>query len=309
MLKNAYGYNEKELWDEADLNWYSYGYRNYDAQIGRFPQLDPLTAAFPALTPYQYASNDPITNIDLDGLEGVSATGLVDVVVKSSSAASKVQTGLSTVSIIGLSSSALQLGSSAASLSILGNAGKSSNVNAIADGMKQAGSNLNINSVNNGFKYVGYIEGGVGATQLGMLRYRQSLSVQSKVGTFGSFSRSYSRVGNFRGGLGAVGYFGAAVSVYADYTLLKSYDKKEQIGIMKFTYRTTGTASSFAIGLEVGRIIGGPYGAVAGVAVGFAFEQYEQAYDMFMKWVNEELVPNINNAERGLSSGSWIPRR
>jgi RHS repeat-associated protein len=84
-LRNEYGYNDKELWEEGDLNWLDYGFRNYDPQIGRFPQLDPLTDDYPFLTPYQYASNDPITNIDIDGLEGMSSTGLVDVVVKNSS--------------------------------------------------------------------------------------------------------------------------------------------------------------------------------------------------------------------------------
>jgi RHS repeat-associated protein len=69
-LKNNYLYNGKELFDDADLNWYDYGFRNYDPQIGRFPQLDPLTDSYPFLTPYQYASCDPITNIDVDGLEG-----------------------------------------------------------------------------------------------------------------------------------------------------------------------------------------------------------------------------------------------
>jgi RHS repeat-associated protein len=72
-VKNQYLYNDKELFDEGDLNWYDYGFRNYDAQIGRFTQLDPLTWEYPFLTPYQYASNDPITNIDIDGLEGGSA--------------------------------------------------------------------------------------------------------------------------------------------------------------------------------------------------------------------------------------------
>ncbi len=42
-LKNNNLYNDKELFDDGDLNWYDYGFRNYDAQIGRFPQLDPLT--------------------------------------------------------------------------------------------------------------------------------------------------------------------------------------------------------------------------------------------------------------------------
>jgi RHS repeat-associated protein len=40
--KNKYLYNDKELWDEGDLDWYDYGFRNYDPQIGRFTQLDPL---------------------------------------------------------------------------------------------------------------------------------------------------------------------------------------------------------------------------------------------------------------------------
>jgi RHS repeat-associated protein len=75
-LKNNYLYNGKELLDEdADLGWLDYGFRSYDPQIGRFPQLDPLTDSYPFLTPYQYASNDPITNIDIDGLEGGPAVG------------------------------------------------------------------------------------------------------------------------------------------------------------------------------------------------------------------------------------------
>lgn len=72
-LKNNYLYNDKEFFDDADLNWYDYGFRNYDPQIGRFTQLDPLTHSYPYLTPYQYASCDPITNIDIDGLEGGDA--------------------------------------------------------------------------------------------------------------------------------------------------------------------------------------------------------------------------------------------
>ncbi len=91
-------YNDKELFEEADLDWYDYGFRNYDPQIGRFPQLDPLTNEYPELTPYQYTSNDPITNIDIDGLEGGIATTaatakvLDEVVVVGYKTASKVTT-------------------------------------------------------------------------------------------------------------------------------------------------------------------------------------------------------------------------
>jgi len=72
-ILNKYLYNDKELIDDADLNWYDYGFRSYDPQIGRFSQLDPLTDEYSQLTPYQYASCDPIENIDIDGLEGGSA--------------------------------------------------------------------------------------------------------------------------------------------------------------------------------------------------------------------------------------------
>ncbi len=56
------------------LGWYDYGFRFYDPVLARFPQLDPLANDFVYLTPYQYASNNPVTNIDLDGLEGVRST-------------------------------------------------------------------------------------------------------------------------------------------------------------------------------------------------------------------------------------------
>ena len=73
-LINHYLYNDKELFEDADLNWYDSGFRNYDPQIGRFPQLDPLTNDYPYYTPYQYAGNEPIANVDLDGLEPFGST-------------------------------------------------------------------------------------------------------------------------------------------------------------------------------------------------------------------------------------------
>jgi RHS repeat-associated protein len=67
-LKNNNLYNDQEIDDEADLDWLDYGFRNYDPQIGRFVQIDPLTDDYQALSNYHYALNDPILNIDLWGL-------------------------------------------------------------------------------------------------------------------------------------------------------------------------------------------------------------------------------------------------
>lgn len=80
LLKNNNLYNDKELFDDGDLNWYDYGFRNYDPQIGRFMQLDPLTDDYPELTPYQYAGCEPVANVDLDGLEPLPVT-LPEVIV------------------------------------------------------------------------------------------------------------------------------------------------------------------------------------------------------------------------------------
>gem|GEM_PF-5620159 len=66
-----FGFNGKE----EDKEWGSqviqdYGFRIYNPSIGKFLSVDPLTASYPWLTPYQFASNTPIMAIDVDGLEG-----------------------------------------------------------------------------------------------------------------------------------------------------------------------------------------------------------------------------------------------
>jgi hypothetical protein len=50
------------------LEDYDYGFRGYDPQIGRFTEQDPLTDEFATVSGYQYALNDPVANIDVDGL-------------------------------------------------------------------------------------------------------------------------------------------------------------------------------------------------------------------------------------------------
>jgi len=70
-----YGFNGKEMDNEVsgDGNQYDYGFRIYNPRLGRFLSIDPLFKSYPWFTPYQFAANDPIRNIDIDGLEGGSA--------------------------------------------------------------------------------------------------------------------------------------------------------------------------------------------------------------------------------------------
>jgi hypothetical protein len=62
-----------------------YGMRVYDPRAGRFLSVDPLREKYPWLSPYQFAENDVIRSIDLDGLEkqiainGSVVTGPVNI--------------------------------------------------------------------------------------------------------------------------------------------------------------------------------------------------------------------------------------
>jgi RHS repeat-associated protein len=69
-----YGFNSKENDDEVkgESNQINYGARVYDPRIARFLSVDPIQKKYAGLTPYQYASNSPIENIDIDGLEKYS---------------------------------------------------------------------------------------------------------------------------------------------------------------------------------------------------------------------------------------------
>jgi RHS repeat-associated protein len=72
---SRFGYNGmlKDNDFKGEGNSYDYGARFYDPRVGRFLSLDPMAKKYPMLSPYQFASNSPISGTDLDGLEYVKA--------------------------------------------------------------------------------------------------------------------------------------------------------------------------------------------------------------------------------------------
>ena len=79
MENNHFTYQGKEHQKELGLNWHDFGFRNYDASLGRWMNIDPLADVEHSLslTPYHFAANNPISNVDPDGLDWYDVNGTI----------------------------------------------------------------------------------------------------------------------------------------------------------------------------------------------------------------------------------------
>ncbi len=72
---SKYGFNGHERSDELNNDLYTSEFAEYDSRIGRRWNVDPLAAKMPGWSPYVYAFDNPVLNIDKDGLWGEDGRG------------------------------------------------------------------------------------------------------------------------------------------------------------------------------------------------------------------------------------------
>jgi RHS repeat-associated protein len=292
--ENKYLYNSKELQDDQlagnTLDWYDYGARFYDATLGRWHVVDPLGEAFSSFSAYHYVRNNPIRLYDPNGMadnDWIERQQAMDneYIAQHDAMFNSIMTGRS------------PHGNNKKKR----NAGAEEQIDDGEDGEDAStggGSDLNGNGVlRNTGDALSYGAGAIGITQIGMIQYRSSLSIHSKVGTFSSFASKYGTLGKVGGRLG---YAGAGINLISNVGEVRS----GEIGAGRFSYRLGSLGASICIGAA----IGGPWAAVGGAAVGGISTGFEYIYDNMLVPLGNEIQYQIWNFENAIKNG-WYPGR
>ena len=283
VATNKYLYNGKE--QQPQTNWLDFGARMYNPGLGRWIVPDPITEDHFEMTSYSYVMNNPSNFKDFFGLDTLDSK-------KSGFNWDQVKPG----DIVDNTKVLQSVSVTAQRLD------KPTNI--INDFMSM--NTKKLSTVNDVLKYgVGYgVETSSSVVQIFLkATYKSRTNINTRINSKSliKFMERYRTLGKFAGGAGRLGPFANTLTSMIDANAYKS----NSISLQRLSYKLTGTGTSVYVGAVIGEV-GGPYGVVAGAAIGATFDAGEWGYDTYIEPAFQQISVWDQNFNDAIRNG-WLP--